>query len=134
MVDDVQDVLTVLKNELVFIEKGGYFRSLRALATSLTPWLPTSLFQDSPTCINFSDPERRRPCGECLLMQFVPPERRTERVPCRHIPLSEAGETIHNLELNETQENMEEAVKKWLRATIKQLEEEEGKPSSNKRT
>lgn len=118
MPDDDRDVLAVLKFELDFIEKGGYGRSVR------TPWLPTSTFQDSLSCLNFDDPERTRPCEECILMQFVPPEQRKTNVPCHHIPLSPSGETIHQLERMETQEEMEEAIKKWLRDTIKRLEGE----------
>jgi hypothetical protein len=118
MPKDERDVLEVLKFELDFIEKGGYGRSVR------TPWLPTSVFQDSLTCINFGDPERSHPCDECLLMQFVPAERRSEKVPCHHIPLSPLGETVHTAERWETQAAMEDTVKNWLRAAIKRIEEE----------
>ncbi len=124
MPKDDRDILEVLKFELNFIEKGGYGRSVR------TPWLPTSIFQDSLICINFGDPKRSRPCEECLLMQFVPPERRSEKVPCHHIPLSSEGETIHTLECWEGQEDMEEVVKRWLRATIERIEQERAKQAS----
>lgn len=117
-----RDVLEVLKFELDFIEQGGYGRSAR------TPLLPTSTFQDSLTCINFGDPKRSHSCNECLLMQFVPPEGRGEAVPCHHIPLSSLGETVHTLEHNwKTQQDMEEGVKNWLRATIKRIEKEQVK-------
>jgi hypothetical protein len=66
MLTDDRDVLDVLKFELDFIEKGGYGRSVR------TPWLATSIFQDSLTCLNFGDPNRSHPCDECLLMALVP--------------------------------------------------------------
>jgi hypothetical protein len=56
MLTDDRDVLDVLKFELDFIEKGGYGRSVR------TPWLATSIFQDSLTCLNFGDPNRSHPC------------------------------------------------------------------------
>jgi hypothetical protein len=125
MEKDDRDVLEVLKAELDFIEKGGYGRSVR------TPWLPTSTFQDSLTCINFGDPTHSRPCEECLLMQFVPAERRKEKVPCHHIPLSEKGETVDVLEHWENQADMEEAVRKWLKATIKRLEEERAQQASS---
>lgn len=118
MPNDDRDVLEVLKAELDFIEKGGYGRSVR------TPWLPTSTFQDSLSCLNFGDPERTHPCDECILMQFVPAEQRETNIPCHHIPVGPSGETISFLERMETQEDMEEAIKKWLRDTIKRLEEE----------
>ncbi len=121
MARDDRDILEILKFELDFIEKDGYGRSVR------TPWLPTSIFQDCLTCINFGDPKRSRPCDECLLMQFVPPERRSEKVPCHHIPLGPLGQSVHTLERWETQQDMEEAVKDWLRATIKQIEDERAK-------
>jgi hypothetical protein len=108
----------VLKSELDFAESGGYERSVR------TPWLPTSIFQDSLTCLNFGDSKRTHPCSECLLMQFVPPERHSAGVPCHHIPLDELGETVHSLERWETQKKMEKVAKNWPRPTIKRLEEE----------
>jgi hypothetical protein len=60
-------------------------------------------------------------------MQFVPPERRSEKVPCHHIPLSVQGETVHTLERCEGQEDMEEVVKRWLRTTIERIEKERAK-------
>ncbi len=114
---DDRDVLEVLKFELEFIESGGYGRSVR------TPWLPTSIFQDSLTCLNFGDPHRTHPCDECMLMALVPPERRSERVPCHYIPLTAEGETIDHLERNECQDTKEEVVKIWLRRMIKILED-----------
>ena len=113
---DDRDALEVLKAELEFIEKGGYRRSVR------TPWLPTSIFQDSPTCLNLGDPDRSRPCSECLLMALVPLERRSEDVPCHHIPLTPEGETIQYLVRCETQDVMEEKVKAGLVRLIKRIE------------
>lgn len=114
---DYRDVLETLKFELDFIEHGGYGRSVR------TPWKPTSVFQDSPTCLNFGDPNRTHPCYECFLMRLVPPERRSEPVPCHCIPLNEGGETVSSLMGRVNQGEVEDAVKAWLRATIKRLEE-----------
>lgn len=117
MPTDDREVLEVLKVELGFLEKGGYGRSIR------TPWLPTSIFQDSPTCLNSGDPSRGRACHECLLTALVPPERLSEKVPCHHIPLTPDGETIDFLERNETPDRMDETVKNWLRCMIRILEE-----------
>ena len=118
MSKDERDILEVLKTELDFIEKGGYGRSVK------TPWQPTSVFQDSPSCLNFADLERTHPCSECLLIDFVPSEDRAEDVPCHHIPLTATGETVDELEWKEDQQGIEEAVKAWLHATIKRLEEQ----------
>lgn len=116
MAKDNRELLEILKNELAFIEAGGYGRSVR------TPWLPTSIFQDSLSCLNFGDPKRSHPCEECVLMQFVPSDCRSTSVPCHHIPLSEDGETVDGLERWGTQEELEDAIKDWLRTTIKHFE------------
>ena len=50
MAKDDRDILELLKDELDFIEKGGYGRSVR------TPSKPKSAFQDSLTCINYGYP------------------------------------------------------------------------------
>ena len=118
MPKDDRDILEILKFELDFLEQGGYGRSVR------TPWKATSAFQDSLTCINFGDPSRSRPCNDCLLMEFVPAERRSENVPCHHIALDESGETVDTLEAQENQAELEERVKNWLRAAIRRIETE----------
>lgn len=121
MTQDERDILEVLRAELDMIEKGGYGRSVR------TPWKPTSVFQDSLTCINYGYPYRAHPCAECLLDDLVPPERRSEVVPCHHIPLNSEGETIETLELKDNQQLTEETVKRWLRAKIAEIEAERGR-------
>lgn len=118
MSDDKRDVLEVLKFELEFLEQGGYGRSVR------TPWKPTSVFQDSPSCLNFDDPSRPHACNECLLTEFVPHEARSEDIPCHFIPLNAQGETVESMERHAHQLEMEEALKNWLRSTIARLERE----------
>ena len=56
-------------------------------------------------------------------MDLVPPERRSQRIPCHHIPLTPAGETVHTLERCERRDAMEDTVKNWLRGMIKLLED-----------
>ena len=121
MTQDERDILEVLRAELDMIEKGGYGRSVR------TPWKPTSIFQDSLTCINYGYPYRAHPCSECLLDGLVPPESRSEVVPCHHIPLNAEGETVESLELKDDQRLTEETVKRWLRAKIAEIETERGR-------
>ena len=117
MAKDDRDILEVLKEELDFIEKGGYGRSVR------TPWKPKSVFQDSLSCINYGYPYRAHPCNECHLLQFVSPEHQAEDIPCHHIPLDKAGETIEDLEAEDNEANLERKVGDWLRARIKEIEE-----------
>jgi len=123
MSTDERDPLELLKAELSFIEKGGYGRSVR------TPWKPTSVFQDSLSCINYGYPYRAHPCHECLLNDFVPEDSRAAPVPCHHIPLDAEGETVEGLELEENQQALEEKVKAWLRARIQELEAERDRPT-----
>ena len=117
MANDDRDILEVLMEELDFVEKGGYGRSVR------TPWKPTSVFQDSLTCINYGYPYRAHPCNECHLLDFVSPEHHAELVPCHHIPLNEAGETIEDLEAEDNEAKLERKVGDWLRARIEEIEE-----------
>jgi hypothetical protein len=119
MAKDNRDILEVLKFELQFLEQGGYGRSVR------TPWKATSIFQDSPSCLNFNDAERPHPCSECLLIDFVPPTEREQDVPCHHIPMGPKGETVSKMESSYSDIQKEEAVKDWLRAMIARLEREQ---------
>ena len=116
MSDDKRDILEVLKFELSFLEQGGYGRSVR------TPWKPTSVFQDSLTCLNFNDPERPHPCSACFLTDFVPSEAQAENVPCHHIPLNDNGETVDTMERTCNLLELEEALKNWLRSSMQRIE------------
>ncbi len=118
MASDDRDILEVLKEELDFIEKGGYGRSVR------TPWRPTSAFQDSLTCINYGYPYRAHPCNECHLLEFVAPENQSKPVPCHHIRLNDAGETIESLETEDNEAKLERRLREWLSTRIKEIEEE----------
>ncbi|MGE5205705.1 MAG: hypothetical protein ACM3PW_08815 [Chlamydiota bacterium] len=118
MPEDDRDLLEVLKFELSFLEHGGYGRSVR------TPWKPTSIFEDSLTCLNFDDPGHTHPCRECLLFAFVPETSRNETVPCHHIPLNHKGDTLASLDKGYNQLELEENLKNWLRNTIQRLERE----------
>jgi hypothetical protein len=125
MSNDKRDVLEVLKFELQFLEQGGYGRSVR------TPWKATSMFQDSPSCLNFNDPARPNPCSDCLLTDFVPREAREELIPCHFIPLNQHGETVDSMERHAHQLEMEDALKNWLRSTIARLERERAQQNTH---
>ena len=121
MAQDERDLLDLLKFELKFLEDGGYGRSPHA------PWRRQIAFEDSPTCPNFGDPTRPHPCTECLLMKFVPRDHKDQVSPCRHIPLTDNGETIDYFYRCGTQLELlklEEALASWLRKQISQIEEQ----------
>ena len=116
MVQDNREILQALRFELSFLEDGGYGRSPRA------SWRAPSIFEDSPSCLNFGDPARPHPCTRCALINFVPKERRTEDVPCRFIPITKDGQTVHDFYRTATQFELEVALAGWLRTQIQKLE------------
>ena len=118
MVTNGRDIVEILQQELSFIEKGGYGRSVR------TPWLPKSIFQDSLTCLNYGYPFRAHPCSECHLLDFVDAEHRSEKVPCHHIPLDKAGDTIEELESEGLEYRTQNLVRKWLCTQINRIQTE----------
>jgi hypothetical protein len=56
-------------------------------------------------------------------MAFVPQDLRTEPFPCRHIPLTDVGETIDYFYRCGTQQELENALVAWLKKTIHVLEQ-----------
>jgi len=112
-----RDLLKRLKAELAFLESGGYQHSSRS------PWRAPYVFEESPSCPNFSERARPHTCEECWLIQYVPPDLRDEQVPCRFIPLG-ANTTVDSLYRYGTLEETEEALRKWLHERIRELEAE----------
>jgi hypothetical protein len=115
---DTRELVKVLKAELAFLEAGGYRSGPRY------PWRPNFVFEDSPTCINFKNQTKPLPCSDCQLIPFVPAERQKARFPCRHIPLTEKGETVSAFYEWGTEQELETALRGWLVKTIQNLEEE----------
>jgi len=116
MPTDERDLLDVLKFELAFLQHGGYGRSPR------TPQKSQYIFEDSLTCMNYDSKENPGPCSDCVLMNLVPPGRRSEKIPCRHIPLNVSGETLDSLYQHSNQNQIEETVGGWLTSVIQRLE------------
>src|SRR5690242_6836400 len=67
------EVLESLKKELAFLEGGGYKHAPRS------PWRVPYIFEDSPSCPNYSERARPHRCEDCWLMQFVAPELHDEQ-------------------------------------------------------
>lgn len=118
MQKDERDLLEVLKAELEFLNSGGY---ARAPGSS---WRPAFIFEDSPACMNHDYEVNPGSCGDCVLLQLVPPEFRSAKSPCRYIPLNSAGETLDSLYRYADDHEIEDAVRKWLQTTIATLEEQ----------
>jgi hypothetical protein len=108
-----RELLTVLKDELAFLESGGY-NTERAR--------PPFIFQDSPICLNFESWRKPRPCSECVLTQLAPENAQAKKVPCRYIPLNDLEHTIDWFYRYGTQEELEAAMRHWLERTIARLE------------
>lgn len=120
------DILNLLKQELMFLERGGYGGRM--------PWRPVAMFLDSPSCPNRLDAERSTPCSQCWLYQFVPERFRQEMEACHFIALNRDGESVHSMSRQYTPAEVEAALKTWLQAEIRHLEELEagaGKDRSN---
>ena len=123
MTEDGRDIIEVLQEELSFIEKGGYGRSVR------TPWLAKSIFQDSLTCLNYGYPYHAHPCVECHLLDFVAIEDRSKTVPCHYITLDQRGHTIEELESEGNELRVQTLVGEWLRTQIKRIQTERSQNS-----
>ena len=142
-----QALLNALKAELEFCEQGGYkplvgrFPARASENDPMSRFLfakgkpemrkERSVFQDSPSCLNHGLPVREHPCSECWLINFVPPEKRGEMVPCHHIPLNERGDTVATLRGPGDAPDVKEAVLGWL---WKKIEELEGTPAPAPKT
>jgi hypothetical protein len=116
---DKRQLVDVLRQELEFVEKGGYRHPSHAA------WRPQFMFQDSPTCLNFNSNDIPAPCTDCVMMQVVPADSQQRKFPCRYIPLNERGETLDLLYRAGTQEETQAAFKNWLKSTIARLERQQ---------
>jgi hypothetical protein len=122
----IKDKLSTLKGELEFVDHGAY-RTLVGRRQPLfcmetgADWKKREFFEDSPSC-----PKEKYcacdPQSSCVLMSFVPTEQRHQTLPCHHIPLNDAGETIASMEKSGSREKIEPALKGWLIKNIEKLE------------
>lgn len=134
----VLNSLKALKSELDFCERSGYeplVGRFPARASQNDPMSMVSfderkremrkersIFQDSASCLNYSLPVAEHSCSDCWLINFVPAERRDEKVPCHHSPLNEHGDTVASLGGPGDAPDVQKAVIGWLRKKIEELE------------
>jgi hypothetical protein len=110
-------LLQMLREERSFFRTGGYGRPFRS------EWRPTLLFRDSPTCINFTSTGDLDPCRKCPLLLLVPPLKRDEAIPCHHIEIDSAGNTVAELYQRGSQKRLDQCYRDWLSAAIWGLEQ-----------
>ena len=110
--EDANAKLDALRKELEFLESGGYRTGLG--------WLPPLIFEDSPICPKAS--YGACPDHRCVLMDFVPEDRRQEKIPCRHIALDQSGETLESLYNTANLSEIEDTLRAWLKSEIGELE------------
>ncbi len=121
MASEKENLIRLLEAELDLIEGGGYGQPAGE------PAKERPMFDHSLVCINhWLVPGHESDChDDCILLDAVPADSREQKLPCHFIRLNEAGDTVHSLEQKGDREHLEEEVKKWLRATIKRLKEED---------
>ena len=117
MAKDRRDVIQVLETELEFLNTNGYDGPNRH------PWGVPLIFEESPTCPNANHAAISVACSDCVLTRFVPVQRLSEKVPCRHILLNHAGATVDTLYRESTLKNAKVILRKWLTKAVRKLRE-----------
>lgn len=109
-------LLQALRTELAFFDAGGYGKPFRS------GWRPTLLLRDSPACLNFNVTGRQAPCNQCPFFRLAPAADRDAILPCHHIPLDAAGNTIAGMYRKGTQKELDERYHDWLTALTRKNE------------
>ena len=124
MAESKEELIRLLEAELNFIEGGGYGQSAGK------PNEEKPMFKGSLACINhWFVPGHESEChDDCVLLPWVPSGARNSDLPCHHIPLNPACDTVRSLEDRADREHLEEQVKKWLRKTIEELKKDAASP------
>jgi hypothetical protein len=116
---DKKEMIEQLRFEIVMIEKGRYYPSVRG------PRENAKIFRDSITCLNVGLEEKEHACTSCFLSEFVLPEvRSTTGDMCHKILLNEKGDTIESLKAEDDPQKLQITVLNWLKKTVARLEEE----------
>lgn len=116
---DKKEMIEALKLEIEVIERGGYHPSVHE------PHRVARTFRDSVICLNVELEEKERPCSECFLIEFVPPElRESGGDVCHKIPLNDRGDTVESLEREGNPDKLQATVLNWLKRTVARLEAE----------
>ena len=116
---DKKEMIEQLKFEIVMIEKGRYYPSVRE------PRQNPEMFRDTITCLNAGLEEKEHACSSCFLSEFAPPEARNSSGDiCHKILLNEKGDTVESLKAEDDPQKLQATVLSWLKRTVAELEEE----------
>jgi hypothetical protein len=111
--DKLRRQLEALRKELEFLDSGGYRMQMG--------WRSPLVFEDSPICPK--TPLSACPNPNCVLLDLVAEEYREQVIPCRHIPLNEAGETLSSLYNTGSMAEIEIVLRAWLKKEIEELKQ-----------
>src|ERR1700674_5477695 len=118
---DKKEMIEQLKFEIVMMEKGRYYPSVRE------PRQNPEVFRDSITCLNVGLEKKEHACSSCFLSEFAPPEVRNSKDDiCHKILLNEKGDTIESLKAEDDPHKLQATVLSWLKRTVEKWEEEVG--------
>ena len=113
------EMIEQLKFEIVMMEKGRYYPSVRE------PRQNPEIFRDTIICLNVGLEEKEHACSSCFLSEFAPPEVRNSTSDiCHKIPLNEKGDTIESLKAEDDPHKLQAIVLSWLKRTVAKLEKE----------
>jgi hypothetical protein len=116
---DKKEMIEQLNFEIVMMEKGRYYPSVRE------PRQNPEIFRDSITCLNVGLEEKEHACTSCFLSEFASPEVRSSTGDmCHKILLNEKGDTIESLKAEGDPDKLQATVLSWLKKTVAKLEEE----------
>src|ERR1700676_2853635 len=116
---DKKEMIEQLKFEIVMMEKGRYYPSVRE------PRQNPEIFRDTITCLNVGLEEKEHACSSCFLSEFAPPEVRNSTGDiCHKILLNEKGDTIESLKAEDDPQKLQSTVLSWLKRTVANRSEE----------
>jgi hypothetical protein len=113
---DRGEMIEKLKLEIAMVERGGYNPSVH------NPRSEPRIFRDSITCLNVGLDQKKEPCSQCFLIQFVPKEYWDKEEPCHYIPLNSRGDTVASLQNDP--DRLQVALLGWLYTTLARLQTE----------
>ncbi|MFQ5776738.1 MAG: hypothetical protein ACE5IP_01880 [Terriglobia bacterium] len=87
-------------------------------------------FGGTVLCLNAGKSPSSGCCDTCVLLDYVPSNRKGEETPCLHIALNERGETVERLCRGRDRAYLTRQLLEWMERTAQRLEREIAQQSS----